>query len=106
MTPTEFRQYLHGLGLNQQHVSALVGVQDRTVRRWASGRISVPEDVHEMLIDLDNDVTQAVGQILKNKKASNDFSGIPVKVEAALQDTINRRVAEAKRLRKSDKKGD
>ena len=101
MSPLEFRQYLHGLGLNHQNVSALVGVQDRTVRRWASGRIDIPEDVSSLLLELDASVTKAVSERLQNIDPRPDFFDIPEDVSGLLNslwDAIDRRVGEAERL--------
>jgi hypothetical protein len=98
MPPLEFRQYLHGLGLNHQNVSALVGVQDRTVRRWASGRIDIPEDVSSLLLELDASVTKAVSERLQNIDPRPDFFDAPASIKNALWDAIDRRTHEVESL--------
>ena len=101
MTPLEFRQLLHGLGLAYRQFSDLCGNSDRTIRRWASGRLDIPEDVSRLLLGLDGSVTQAVSTRLHNIDGSiprPDFFDAPASIENALWDAIDRRTHEAESL--------
>ena len=51
MTKDEYRQALAALGLAQEEVGRLLGVDGRTARRWAAGEVDVPGPV-EMHIRL------------------------------------------------------
>ena len=42
MTPSDFRAALDRLGLTLVGAARVVGVDDRTVRRWANGERAVP----------------------------------------------------------------
>lgn len=43
MTPAQFQAAIDQLGLSQQAVARLWGVNPRTVRRWVAGDQDVPE---------------------------------------------------------------
>jgi DNA-binding transcriptional regulator YdaS (Cro superfamily) len=45
MTPQEFRAALASLAYNQRRFAARVGVDERTVQRWASGATRIPARV-------------------------------------------------------------
>lgn len=45
MTPTELRAALERLGLPQTGAAKMLGVTDRTVRFWISGKREVPHSV-------------------------------------------------------------
>ena len=45
MTPDEFRAALLALSYNQRRFAARVGVDERTVQRWASGETRIPARV-------------------------------------------------------------
>ena len=49
MTPTDFRAALARLGLTQAGAARLLGVDERTARRWARGERQVPEPVRRLL---------------------------------------------------------
>ena len=49
MTPSEFRVCLELLDWSQRGLAKLLGRDDRTVRRWATGDNEVPDDVAEWL---------------------------------------------------------
>lgn len=49
MTPPDLRAQLAHLGLTQAGAAALVGVDDRTMRRWIAGDRAVPEPVARLL---------------------------------------------------------
>lgn len=42
MTPDEYRSAIEALGLSQVAAAKLLGVDDRTSRRWASGERDIP----------------------------------------------------------------
>ena len=49
MTANQFRATLARLGLSQRGASRLFNVNERTVRRWALGEGSIPENIIENL---------------------------------------------------------
>jgi DNA-binding transcriptional regulator YiaG len=49
MTPDEFRAALARLGLTQSGAARLLGVDARTVRKWACDERGVPEPVRRLL---------------------------------------------------------
>ena len=51
MTPDELRAQLDRLGLTQVGAARLLDVDERTVRRWATGNVPIPRAV-EMLLPL------------------------------------------------------
>ena len=52
MTPSEFRICLDMLAWSQRGLAKLLDLDDRLVRRWASGANEVPEDVAGWLATL------------------------------------------------------
>ena len=42
MTPNEYRETIEKLGLSQIAAARLLGVDERTSRRWASGERDIP----------------------------------------------------------------
>ncbi len=52
MTTNQFRAALSRLGLSQRGASRIFGVNERTVRRWALGEVSVPIRIVETLKNL------------------------------------------------------
>jgi DNA-binding transcriptional regulator YiaG len=49
MTPDEYRAAIEALGLSQVAAARLLGVDDRTSRRWASGERDVPPPAQRFL---------------------------------------------------------
>ena len=49
MTPTELRDLLADLGLSQSGAARLLGVHDRTPRRWVTGEQDIPPPVQRFL---------------------------------------------------------
>ena len=49
VTQAEFRAALARLGLTQAGAARLLGVDERTARRWARGERQVPEPVRRLL---------------------------------------------------------
>ena len=49
MTPDEYRAALEALGLTQGGGARLLGVDERTSRRWANGERDVPPPVQRFL---------------------------------------------------------
>jgi plasmid maintenance system antidote protein VapI len=45
MTPTHFRECLDVLHWSQREFAAIIGRNDRQVRRWAAGQAEIPLDV-------------------------------------------------------------
>lgn len=49
MTPTQYRATIEALGLSLTGAAQLLGVNERTCRRWADGEYDVPEPVAMLL---------------------------------------------------------
>jgi DNA-binding transcriptional regulator YiaG len=49
MTPDEYRDLIEKLGLTQGGAARLLGVDERTSRRWANGERDVPAPVERFL---------------------------------------------------------
>lgn len=49
MTADDFREHLSRLGYSNAGFGEVVGVEPRTVRRWASGAVAVPVAVQMLL---------------------------------------------------------
>ncbi len=49
MTSDEYREAIESLGLSQVGAARLLGVNDRTSRRWASGEQDVPPPAQRFL---------------------------------------------------------
>ena len=49
MTPAEYRIALETLGLSQIAAARLLGVDDRTSRRWANGERDIPPPAQRFL---------------------------------------------------------
>ena len=49
MTPTELRELLAALGLSQSEAARLLGVHDRTPRRWTAGELDIPPTAQRLL---------------------------------------------------------
>lgn len=49
MTPDEYRDVLDQLGLSQIAAARLLGVDERTSRRWASGERDIPPPAQRFL---------------------------------------------------------
>lgn len=49
MTPDEYREAIERLGLSQVGAARLLGVNDRTSRRWASGEQDVTPPAERFL---------------------------------------------------------
>jgi DNA-binding transcriptional regulator YiaG len=49
MTPDEYREAIDHLGLSQVAAAKLLGVDDRTSRRWACGERPIPPPAQRFL---------------------------------------------------------
>jgi DNA-binding transcriptional regulator YiaG len=49
VTPDEYRAAIESLGLSQVAAARLLGVDDRTSRRWASGERDIPPPAQRFL---------------------------------------------------------
>ncbi|HTI78963.1 MAG TPA: hypothetical protein VL614_00780 [Acetobacteraceae bacterium] len=49
MTAERFRQALDVLAMNSRDIAGWINADDRTVRRWASGKLDIPQDVSDWL---------------------------------------------------------
>lgn len=52
MTPDEYRTTIETLGLSQVAAARLLGVDERTSRRWANGERDVPPPAERFLLYL------------------------------------------------------
>lgn len=60
MTGAELRTLRDSIGLSAEELARLVGVRDRTIRRWEAGEWTVPEPVAEQVRALDAQIERAV----------------------------------------------
>lgn len=67
MTPDAFKAALRGLHMAQTTFARAVGVNDRTVRRWASGESPVPPTVVVLLHALNK--AYAAGGVVAVRRA-------------------------------------
>jgi hypothetical protein len=49
MTPAQYRQALHLIGLSQQRAGLFLGVSKRTGQRYATGETEIPEGFARLL---------------------------------------------------------
>ena len=49
MTPKQYQAAIDRLGLSQRASAALVGVNERQVRKWVAGEARIPEAVGKLL---------------------------------------------------------
>jgi len=49
MTPDEYRETIEALGMTQGAAARLLGVDDRTSRRWACGERDIPPPAERFL---------------------------------------------------------
>ena len=52
MTPPEFRLCLEFLAWSQRSLARMLGLDDRSVRRWASGQNEIPDNIAHWLATL------------------------------------------------------
>jgi hypothetical protein len=71
MTPTDFRAALARLGQTQAGAARLLGVEARSVRRYASGHRPVPEPVVRLLWACERDAG-LVGALRRYRDAPPD----------------------------------
>ncbi|MDH5217470.1 MAG: DUF1870 family protein [Gammaproteobacteria bacterium] len=75
LNAAELKTIRESLGLTSQWLADQVGVRLRTVQYWESGRNSVPQDVEELLQNIDASINQSVSETLKlvSEKEANDL---------------------------------
>ena len=61
---TDLQDYLYGLGISHHAMAELVGVRERTVRRWVDDYFPVPYDVHKLVTDLDDYINNGIRYLL------------------------------------------
>lgn len=64
MTPAELRMVREYLGLSQQWVLDRLGVHQRTIRHWESGRNHIPDGVRLQLEAWEDDTAAQVGRLV------------------------------------------
>lgn len=62
MTPAELRVVREFLGLTGEALAHLLGVQDRTVRRWEAGTVPIPDGVRIQVEQLEAVAGETVSQ--------------------------------------------
>lgn len=80
MTPAELKTYREALGLPVSWVAEAAGVQRRTVEYWESGKSPVPQDVSEMIIELELLQKNSAEQALRVALEQRELRGQPGKV--------------------------
>lgn len=70
MTAAEFRTLREALGLTVEACCRIFAVADRTIRRWDSGRLPVPDGVARQLLQIDADYDQAARDTVRRALAS------------------------------------
>ena len=67
MTPAKLRVVREWLGLTGEALSQVIGVQDRTIRRWEAGQVRIPDgarlDIERVGADADAEVAALVTQM-------------------------------------------
>lgn len=81
MTSAELKTLREALGLPVTWVAEHTNVQRRTVEYWESGRISVPQHVATLLIDLDKRFDDAAEQALSVSEAARKEHGQPESID-------------------------
>ncbi len=74
MKAADLRARREACGLTQDDLSAIVGVQTRTVNRWERGTSPVPEDVAELIRRIEGSRARIVEQA-ERAVVSNDRGG-------------------------------
>lgn len=64
MTAAEFRCLTEYLGLDQRAVARVLGVEERTVRRWIAGTHTVPAGAAEDLLRIDRQTADFVEAVV------------------------------------------
>lgn len=72
MTGAELRTIRDSLGLSADQFAQMVGVRDRTVRRWEVGDWPVPDEVAKVLSSLDAQIEHSVIQAVDTLKSAQD----------------------------------
>lgn len=72
MTPLEYRTAIAALGLSQVKAAVALGVDQRTSRRWATGRSRIPRSVELLLraMQASPEVTAPLKQPRAKRKAA------------------------------------
>lgn len=65
MTPTECRAVREYLGLTQDETATRLGVTERTVRSWETGRHAIPDGVRCELEEWEDRTADAVGLLVQ-----------------------------------------
>lgn len=84
MTGAEFRTLRDALGLNVDTCCRLFAVADRTVRRWDTGRLPVPEGVARQLLQLDASFDEGAAQSVSMLDHLLEETPVPPGIEPQL----------------------
>jgi transcriptional regulator with XRE-family HTH domain len=74
MTPAELRVIREWLGLTGEALGQLVGVQDRTIRRWESGQDRIPDGARLDIEHLESLATEAVEALTSQLRDAAEIS--------------------------------
>jgi hypothetical protein len=88
MTPTDLRSVLGRLGVSHSGAARLLGVDYRTMRRWLSGELEMPETVVRLLALLER-YPEAVG-VLRDIPRQPRVSGLPADLGGDIAKTPSR----------------
>ena len=64
MSAAEFRTITEFLGLSQVDIPAILGVNERTMRHWLSGRNLIPDRVRIRIEEIEAFTARAVGDVV------------------------------------------
>ena len=84
MTPGEFRSVIDYLGLGQMDAAAILGVTERTVRHWTTGKYAVPEGVREALERGEAFTATAVGELVTALNDARDPAVLVYRTDDAM----------------------
>ena len=68
MGGNDFRGYLYSLGISRRAMAELAEVREKTIARWIDDYWELPYDVHKLVRDLDEYVTDAIRYLLLEHK--------------------------------------
>ena len=72
MSPAEARMVRTYMGLSQEHLAGMLGVDVRTVKRWESGYHLVPNRRREQIEALEDEAARAVGMYVEQLGVAPD----------------------------------
>jgi len=74
--PAEFKTLREALGLSISTLVRVIDVDERTLRKWESGKKKLPQGVIDSLIDVDTLVDQTVDSLFEDIKQTGDSTAV------------------------------